>query len=98
MNKKELQKLIAEKEAEADELRKQLDLLNVSVGQHYRIGNDVYVVAQIGMWATHCKPYVLINIDNGIRWDDPVHDISDVFGGSREEFTRVKGFEISQIV
>lgn len=98
MNKKELQKLIAEKEAEADELRKQLNLLNVSVGQHYRKDNDVYVVAQIDMSRTDRKPYVLINIDNGIRWDDPVHDISDVFGGSIKEFTRVKGFEISEIV
>lgn len=92
MTKKELLDRINRAEKELADLRGKLrKYIEVKVGQHYQMRNDIYVVAQVdSSFRKDSRPYVLIDIKTGVRWDDPVHDINDVFGGVREDFLLVE--------
>jgi len=52
------------------------------VGQHWlhRDSGEEYILAEAGR-----HDYVLICLDDGIRWDDPCGNIEDVFGTSAME-------------
>ena len=91
MNKKEILEKINRAEKELADLREKLkNFVEVKVGQHYQMRNNIYVVAQVDRWREDSRPYVLIDIKTGVRWDDPVHDINDVFWGMREYFLLVE--------
>lgn len=94
MNKKEILEKINRAEKELADLREKLkNFCEVKVGQHYQMRNNIYVVAQVDRWREDSRPYVLIDIKTGVRWDDPVHDINDVFWGMREDFKLLDGIK-----
>ena len=92
MNKKEILENINRAEKELADLRQKLkNFVEVKVGQHYQMRGNIYVVAQVDShWNKNSRPYVLIDIKTGVRWDDPVQDINDVFWGMREDFLLVE--------